>query len=287
LAKKDVTVILNGAGGDEIFGGYPTLLAAQASEIYKKFPGWFRNEIIERLVRHLPTSHKRMSFDFLAKSFLRGADFPLEEAHRRFKEIFNKAERDELLTNEAYSTFKDSNPAHVFEDLRESFEKFEPLNRLMYLDFKVFMAHSPLHVCDITSSAHAVEARVPYLDKEMIEFSSRVPSNLKIKGLTTKYIVREALKGTLPPAIIKMKKKGFLIPGAPWIKKDLKPFILDIIGVAKKDHSWLFNFKYIDRLLEDHFSGRFDNTRKITCLVSFFIWHKMASPSWETQITNN
>jgi asparagine synthase (glutamine-hydrolysing) len=221
-----------------------------------------------------------MSWDFVLRAFVRGADGPPEEAHRRFKEIFSEAERAELLQPELAAALAAHPPSEVFERHRPGYERLGLLDRLMYLDFKVFLPDCSLHINDITTSAHAVEGRVPFLDREMIELAARVPWRWKVRGLTTKYLVRRAMRDALPPEVVRMRKKGFLIPGAPWLRGELRGLVLDVVGAAENELRSVFRFPYVRRLAAEHFEGRRDHTRRLTCLVSFFMWHLSARASW-------
>jgi len=277
-ARKNVTVVLIGTGGDELFGGYPTYLAARAARYYRRLPAWLRRRVIEPLVESLPASYERMSLDFMAKSFVRGARFPSEEAHRRFKEIFSDEERARLLGTPRGMALRNEGAAGVFRQYEPHYAEMSWMDRLMYLDFKVFMADCSLYVNDMTTSAHALEGRVPFLDLEMINLAARMPWKWKVRGGTTKYVIREAMEGRLPEKIVWMKKKGFLIPGAVWIKSELKPLIEEVMAQAEKDLDWLFDFACIRHLLQEHFEQKRDHSRRIACLVSFFMWHKAARP---------
>ncbi len=280
-ARKSVTVVLVGTGGDELFGGYPTYVAAQAASAYRMLPAWVRAGI-RPMVNSLPTSTERMSLDFIAKSFVRGADAPYEEAHYQFKEIFNTEER-KLLLGQALAA-SDKGGFELFEQYRGSFARMNGLDRLMYLDFKVFMADCSLQVNDITTSAHSLEGRVPLLDRELIDLARRVPTHFKVRGLTTKRLLRAAMAKELPPEVLKLPKKGFLIPGASWIKGPLKPLIIEVVDRAERNLGTLFNFDYVRCLMREHFEGRRDHTRRLSCLVSLFLWNEQFRPAWPEKV---
>jgi asparagine synthase (glutamine-hydrolysing) len=281
-ARKSVTVVLVGTGGDELFGGYPTYVAAQAAMLYRKLPEAVRTGMIRPLVEALPTSNARMSWDFIAKSFVRGADAPFEQAHQRFKEIFSAEDRRLLLGGPLAAA--DGDGYRVFAQYNDHFARMNGLDRLMYLDFKVFMPDCSLAVNDLTTSAHSLEGRVPFLDKEMIALSSRLPTAYKVSGTTTKRLMRDAMARELPPEVLKMPKKGFLIPGSSWISGPLKPMILDVAGRAEKHLGGLFHFDFVWRMLREHFDGKRDHTRRISCLISLFLWDELYRPAWPARL---
>ncbi len=269
-AKKEVTVVLAGMGGDELFGGYPTLIAAQAARYYRLLPGPLRS-LIRAGVGHLPVSHERLSFDFKARAFVASAELPPEQAHHGFKEIFSSAERMALTgrpdAGDPFNVFRQHLP-----DVRDE----RLLNRLLYLDLNVFLPACALHVTDMATMMNSVECRVPFLDREMIELSARIPVSLKLKGLTTKYILRKTFNSALPPEILKMPKKGLAMPTSFWLKGPLRDFVLDTIAAAETRRAMDMNYAFARKLYDDHCSGKSDNTRKLTCLLSLLFWHARA-----------
>jgi asparagine synthase (glutamine-hydrolysing) len=285
--KKTATVVLSGAGGDELLGGYPTFLAAKIAHGYRRLPSWFRAGVISPMVDCIPVGKDRMSLHFMAKSFLRGAAAPPERAHQRFKEVFNSEERRLLVTPSARAVLDSVDPFEAFSQYAPQYESMSEMDRLFYLDFKVFMADCTLPVVDLTSSAHAVECRVPFLDKTMLDLASQMPSWYKVRRWTTKYLFREAMRSFLPPEVVAMKKKGFLIPGAPWMAGPLKPMILEVMSEAEGRLGHLFNFPYIQGLIRDHFEGRADHTRRISCFISLAMWDAQFKPSWPESLLRN
>ncbi len=266
-----VTVVFAGAGGDELFGGYPTYFAARLARIYRLVPAVLRRGFIERLVRRLPTSYARMSFDFKARSFVAGASLEPERAHLRFKEIFSDEQRRALFTPDLRAAVGAADPFDVFARHLELIEEPALINRLMYLDFKTFLPDCTLYPIDIVTSAHSQECRAPLLDIELIDFAARVPWKWKLHGSTTKYLVRQAMQEILPRACVRMPKKGFLLPAGPWLREPLYDFARQIIGdTARSGH--LLERAEMERLLAEHREGRADHTRRLTCLLSFLLW---------------
>jgi asparagine synthase (glutamine-hydrolysing) len=269
-SKKDMTVVLSGAGGDELFAGYPTLTAAKFAKYYNLLPKAAR-DLIKAGVMKLPSSYERLSLDFKAKSFVAGAELIPERAHMRYKEIFDDEERKNILYNNT-SIF---DPFEVYKQHLPGVPDEEPLNRLLYLDLKVFLPDCALQVTDITTMMNSQECRVPFLDLEMIELSRRIPLSMKLRGVTTKHILRKALKGYLPKEITRMPKKGFAMPTAFWLKNELRGFVESTVSRAAEKKNDLVNLEYARRIIAEHNSGKRDNTRKITCLVSFLLWQEM------------
>src|SRR5258705_1916540 len=122
-------------------------------------PGWIRPGIFEPLVRRIPVTHDRMSLHFKAQSFLRGAHAPAERAHQLYKEVFSAEERRNLLTPALYDRLKQTDPFDAFSQHAKQYQSMSEMDRLLYLDYKVFLPDCTLAVVDLATSAHAVECR--------------------------------------------------------------------------------------------------------------------------------
>ena len=266
VSRKDITVALTGAGGDELFAGYPTLTAAKFGRVYRYLPGPVK-AALRAAAERLPVSTSRLSLDFKLKSFARGAAFKPEMAHLKYKEIFSPEEIKAFMPG-----LKHADPFEVFAQHLPDVADSRLLDRLMYLDFNVFLPYCSLHATDLAAMFNSQEARVPFLDNEMIDLSEEVPLGLKLKGFTTKYILRKALGRHLPEEILKMPKKGFSMPTGEWFKGGLKGFTLDVIGAARAKNPGFCDPAFAEKLLKEHCEGRRDNTRRLTCLVSLLLW---------------
>ena len=249
-----------------MFAGYPTLTAAKVGRYYQYLPGPVK-AAIRRAAERLPVSTRRLSLDFKIKSFTRGAAFRPEIAHLKYKEILTSEEIKAFLP-----AVKHADPFEVFAQHLPAVASDRLLDRLLYIDLNVFLPYCSLHSTDLATMFNSQEARVPFLDNEMLELSEEIPLSLKIKGFTTKHIIRKALRQYLPAEILKMPKKGFSMPTAEWLKGELKDFTLDAISAARSKNPDFCNYGFAEKLLAEHLEGRRDNTRKLTCLVSLFLW---------------
>ena len=265
-SRKDITVALTGAGGDELFAGYPTLTAAKVGRFYQYLPGPVK-AALRAAAERLPVSTRRLSLDFKLKSFTRGAAFKPEVAHLKYKEIFSAEDMKLFMPGMTHE-----DPFEVFAQHLPDVAESRLLDRLLYLDLNVFLPYCSLHATDLVTMFNSQEARVPFLDNEMIELSEEIPLDLKIKGFTTKHIIRKALRKYLPEEILKMPKKGFSMPTGEWLKDELKGFTMDAISAARTKNPDFCNYAFAEKLLKEHCEGRCDNTRKLTCLVSLFLW---------------
>ncbi len=271
MAARHVKVVLTGDGGDEAFAGYPTHVAYRVSKIFTMIPRWIRQGIINPLVMALPTSMDRISFDYMAKRFVTGADLPMEQGHYWWKVIFNEQEKQQLLR-----------PEFLSRHLRDSFEVFDrhfreaehahPLNRLLYVDAKTFLLDDNLTKVDRMTMANSLEARVPLLDHELFERLATIPPHIKSRGLQTKRLLRRAVKSLLPPRIRKGKKKGFTPPLPYWIRDELKPLLIDVFSPKRLSRTGILNGDYCAGLLQEHLQGKKDNNRQIWTILSLVCW---------------
>ena len=232
MASRHVKVVLTGDGGDEVFAGYPTHVAYKIARIFSMIPAVIRRLAINPLVMALPTSMERISFDYKAKRFVTGADLPLDRGHYWWKVIFNEHEKQRLCTRDFLAPgYRDS--FEVFGHYFRKAARAHPLNQLLYVDAKTFLLDDNLTKVDRMTMAHSLEARVPFLDHELVERVAVMPAGSKVRGLQTKRLLREASREILPPSIRKGKKKGFTPPLPFWITNELSGLISDYFSESR------------------------------------------------------
>jgi asparagine synthase (glutamine-hydrolysing) len=267
FARQHVTVALGGDGGDELFAGYPTFQAHQAARFYK-LPAPLHERLLRPLAERLPVSFENFSFDFKVKRFLRGAVLRPAIRDQVWVGSFTPAEQRCLFND--HSAVVDE-----YQDVLGA-EKTCPsdhwLERLIYLYCKFYLQDGILVKVDRASMACALEARAPFLDYTFVEFANSLPPNLKLRGLKTKYILKRALQGKLPPNILTRPKKGFGIPVAKWFRHDLRELVLDTFSESRVRQQGLFNPRTISRLLEEHLRGRKDHRKQLWTLFMFQLW---------------
>jgi len=268
FTRKNVTVALSGDGGDEVFAGYPTY---QAHKMARYFPKMAYG-IAKGVVNWLPVSDDNITFDFKAKKFVSGIPYTPEIRNQIWLGSFEPFQKTKLFSAEVKKYLKgDSEFDILFRSLRDC-DADNYLEKVLWLDMHFYLQDNMLVKVDRTSMANSLEVRVPYLDHRLVEFACGLPANMKLNGLTTKYILKKTAKEMLPNEIIHRTKKGFGVPVARWIKDELKDFILDILDEKKIKREGVFNPKFIGDLLEDHFNGTKDNRKLIWTLVVFELW---------------
>lgn len=272
FTRAHVKVALSGDGGDELFAGYPTYSAHRFAEVYRTWPAFLRRWV-EAGVRHLPVSDENISRDFLLRKFLSGVN-TASPARRHYQWLgsFLPAEKRDLYQPDVCRLISDFDEYGVAEEYFAACPAPDILQKLLHCDQRFYLQDDMLVKVDRASMGASLEARVPFLDYEVVEFVNRMPSSLKLKGMTTKYILKKMLRKKLPSAILNRKKKGFGIPVAKWFKKELKPLLLDVFSASKIKAEGIFNPVEISRLLEEHWRGRADHRKKLYTLLNFELW---------------
>ena len=272
LARRHVKVVLSGEGGDEMFAGYETYRAWRVASLYARLPRAIGGRALPELVRRLPVSHARVSFDYKAKRFVAGAYLPPAAGHLWWKTVLAEDVKAALYAN---GTAAEVDPTvRLFEGLYAESDG-EDLGRLQYIDAKLFLPADILVKVDRMSMAHSLEARVPFLDRAVVELARRVPARLRLRGLTTKYLLRRAMAGRLPAAVVDGRKRGFNVPIPAWLTGELRDFTHDVLAPTRLRRQGLFDPDAVGRLVAEHMTRRVDHSRAIWALLVLVVWHDL------------
>ena len=282
LTKKHVTVILNGEGGDEVFAGYMMYKVMQKTEKYKNILPKAAKTLIPKIISKTPNKILNKFFKYSSEfgekgkerfeEYMQSLD-NREKSHLLLQNIFDKDEKKELYTKKLMEIENKNETEKEFKKYFENVTKKNYLNKITYMDLKTRLPYYLLHKVDKMSMAHAIEARVPFLDHRLIEFSFKIPAKYKMKQ-GGKYILKKAFKDRLPKEIIKREKQPFLVPLNKWYEeklKELAPQIFERAEVFKK----YFDIKAINSIAEKYEKSKFYYGRQIWSLLSFALWHKM------------
>jgi asparagine synthase (glutamine-hydrolysing) len=262
LASDTVKVVLSGEGGDELFGGYYTYVADRlAPRVGRAAP------LLRPLVELLPSSSEKVSFDYKAKRFVRGAHLPPVERHHAWKEIFSPEAQRELL-----AATPTSDPLALYRARYTETEGAQELARLQDLDLGINLVDDLLVKTDRASMAHSLEARVPFLDPVVAELALALDTKRKVRGFSKKRLLRRAVAPLLPREIVRGRKQGFSIPVAAWLRGDLEPFARDVLSRETIERQGQLLPEGVTRVLDDHVSGREDLSRQIWGLLAFTLW---------------
>jgi len=272
FAREDVTVILSGVGGDELFGGYTRYLDQHYRRIYRRIPAWIRRNVFDRIARRLPSDRHGLLLNKLrlAKAFLLADSLGFEERYRRFMEVFVAVERGALLRGNPTAAFDDC-IARAFAGTTAS----DSLRRLMDVDLATQMPEDLLMLTDKMSMAVSLECRVPLLDQRLTALAARMPSDVKIPGGALKSMMKQALRGTLPAGILNRGKRGFGAPIGAWFKSELARLVSDVLSTATVERRGLLDPSTVQRLVREHEEGREDRTDHLLALINLEIWCRL------------
>ena len=176
--------------------------------------------------------------------------------------------------NELNKLFKAYKPyKHIVKDSWNIQKYNDGILKSSIVDLKTFLPNNLLAYGDAMSMANSLEARVPYLDHELVEFAAGIPAKLKLNRFTPKYILKQALKDKIPRQILNRSKAGFNIPIGKWLRRELKGLLTDILCPESLKKIGYFNRPYIKELIDGHLSFKKDNGYKLLSLMHFCLWH--------------
>jgi asparagine synthase (glutamine-hydrolysing) len=276
-ASRNVTVLLSGVGGDELFAGYRKHAAHYWAQAYEKIPAAMRSvagSAINRIPNLRGSSLKGPLR--LAKKMLRSAALPSRErfigncTYLDFTQKFSLYSQDMRIAMADY----EAGCEHVAGFDKISHADF--LNQMLYLDTKIFMPSLNLNYNDKMSMANSVEVRVPFLDREFAEFVAwNVPPSLKLNGFfspTTKNVLRKAMGGILPGEVLRQPKAGFAAPTDRWLANDLKEMTDDLLSESSIRSRGLFRPECIQKLIREHRSATRDWSMQIWQFLTLELW---------------
>jgi asparagine synthase (glutamine-hydrolysing) len=273
FTRKHVTVALGGDGGDEIFAGYPMYFGHRMARAYLTVPRVLRRGLIEPVVNMLPVKTKNLSFDYRARRFITASHYDEVARHHVWFGSFTPDDQESLLSHEV----KRSSDSDIYRDARRIFAECDSndLTECMQsLDTQLYLAEDILTKVDRASMAVSLEVRAPYLDPRVAEFAASLPSRYKLHGYTSKYILKRAAKGLVPPFVWRRGKKGFGVPFAQWLKAELRPLARDLLSPERLRRGGLFNAEYVARLQDEHERGVANHRKLLWTLLSFELWRE-------------
>lgn len=273
MAKKHVKVALSGDGGDELFAGYDWYIASNLNKYYRKLPSILKDKIIHPVVKNLPDSSQKKGFSNILKRFVEGSSLPDEGRHVRWQ--FFLPDEDKLYSSELKNELKNVNSFEVVNRLYVNNNAIKPLSKEQYVDLKMYLPDDILVKVDRMSMANSLEARVPLLNQLFIELVATIPPNLKLKGISTKYIFKKAMLKHLPRDIIYRKKQGFSIPMKNWLREDLRDMMMETLSRRRIEEKGYVEYGYVNKLMNQHLEKKRNNAHQLWSLMVFEMWHDM------------
>ncbi|MGH9970069.1 MAG: asparagine synthase (glutamine-hydrolyzing) [Pyrinomonadaceae bacterium] len=270
--RKHVTVALNGDGGDEAFAGYERYAAMRLAQKYLRLPAVLRESFVEQAVSLIPTSASRRSRIRDAQRFLKVASLPNVERYMRWVAVFDGETKQELYSE---SFQRETAGVHASDLLSPWFGRVNGagiVDASLLADIMTYLPNDLLVKVDIASMAVSLEARSPFLDHHVIEFAASLPENLKLRGLTTKYLLKRMLKKLLPAENLGRRKMGFGVPIGHWFRGRLQPFLRETLLSEKALNRGLFKPLEVKRLVELHTSSERDYSHQLWTLLMLELW---------------
>ncbi len=273
-AREKVKVCLSGEGGDEMFMGYDRFKAARMNRYYNILPSFIRRKVLSPLILKLPDQPQKKGAINILKRFIEGTLYPEDAGAMRWQyflnpsieqNIFKKSVRDNI-------SFNPFDPIYFFS---KNCNSASSVDKDIFVDIKLTMADSVLMKIDKMSMATSLEVRVPFLDYELAELCASIPASLKLKGMTTKYILRKTLKKYkfLPDSIIYRGKQGYSLPVKNWLREELKQYMTDLFKsspIIKEN----FDNSYISNLIEEHSQLKHNHNHILWALINLGLWYK-------------
>jgi asparagine synthase (glutamine-hydrolysing) len=272
LAREHVAVALSGDGGDELFGGYD---AYQAQALAARF-GSLGEAVMPALAAvaaSLPPTEKKKGIVNKVKRFTAGAaTAPTDLGHYRWMVYLGAAAKARLYAG----GLRERLTAHdVYAPVREALGRFSQddlLNRQLYADLSVYLADDILVKVDRMAMATSLETRAPFLDGDVMELAFSMPADFKIRNGERKWVLKQAMKGILPDAILARKKEGFSIPMKNWLRRELQPLMRSLLAPDRIRARGLFDAAEVSRLVEAHVTGRENHAHTLFPLMVFERW---------------
>jgi asparagine synthase (glutamine-hydrolysing) len=257
-ARNYVKVILSGEGADELFGGYPTYIGHKLAPKYEALPAPLRNAI-RTVVRRLPSSGKKVTLEFLLKRFVADAEHPWIERHLSW---FGTG-----LSSEVYAK-----PFDELPDMPQAPAGKDALSGAMLVDYRSYLRDNLLVKVDRATMLSSVEARAPYLDRDLTAFALSLPPELRVRRLTTKWLLKKAAEKWLPKDVIYRRKRGLSVPIASWINRGLRSEVDRLLAPERLRSQGILNDAYVTRLLAEHRSGEANHARPLWAVVMLQYW---------------
>jgi asparagine synthase (glutamine-hydrolysing) len=273
LARQEVTVVLSGDGGDELFAGYEWYLAEKIERYYRRLPSVLRNRWIPDVIGRIPPSSRKKGFINKLKRFVEGSTLPDSLEHFRWNIFLTNQKKNYLYSEGLKRSVDQHDPCSKWMTYLKAFEEADPLWRQQFADIKTYLADDILVKVDRMSMANSLEARTPYLDYRVVEFAAGLPSALKLNGFQTKYLLKRCMGKRLPQGVINRGKEGFSIPIKNWLRAELRPLMLELLSTRQIKKRGYFNSEYVDGLIAEHLEGRQNHSHRLWALMVFELWY--------------
>ncbi|MFN2531712.1 MAG: asparagine synthase (glutamine-hydrolyzing) [Pyrinomonadaceae bacterium] len=270
--RQHVTVALNGDGGDETFAGYERYAAMGLAERYRRLPNFVRESLIKEAARAFPAKETGRSRVRSVKRFLEAASLPKTERYLRWVSAFDSNAKATLYSDDFKARTSGRNSAEILEPWFARANGAGMLDALLLTDLMTYLPNDLLVKVDIATMAVSLEARSPFLDHHLIEFAASLPERFKLRGLTTKYLLKRVLRQLLPRENLNRRKMGFGVPIGAWLRGQMQPFLRETLLSQKALSRGLFKPQNVATLIERHTTGAKDSSHQLWTLLMLELW---------------
>ena len=269
MARQHATVVLSGDGGDEVFAGYSRHYLQQLEDRLRRLlPGSAGRSLAASLAHWLPEVRGRATMKKL------GMTAAEAYAYKHSHSLFTKEEKPWLYSDDLRCATASCDPAGSLRDYYNRCDAADALDKALYVDMKTYLSDDILVKVDRMSMAHSLEVRAPLLDHKLIEFTATLPSSLKLKRHTTKYLLKQVMKKYLPTEVLTRRKHGFTMPLQQWLSGPLREMVEDCFFSPLASQRGLFNQRFTREIWSEHRSEKEDHSHQLWMLLMFELWHR-------------
>lgn len=272
FAREHVKVVLAGDGADELFGGYRRYAYDQLAPYYSRLPRLLTEDWIPGMLDRLPRFRR-------IKRTLR--TWPVKDPARRYAAwllLFTPAMQMELLRPSLLGDLVGHDPQEFYSRYYMGLNPStaaDHMNRLMYTDLKTLLPDAYMEKVDKAAMACSLETRLPFIDHRLVELAFQIPSRYKVRGLSTKLILKRAVRELVPEIVLRKPKHGFAVPTEPWFQGHLRDFLFEILLDERTRGRGYFNMEFIEQLWREHGEGHHMWDGHLWLLLNFELWHRM------------
>ncbi len=271
ITRQNVTVALNGDAGDENFAGYRRYAAHKTAALFQKIPKLLREDIpmsafgLKNADGYLTGKLRR---------FIEGHSASPAFRHVQWFSIFDNLMKEKYYTAAFKSAVQNRNSYSLMGEFFDNSDASDVIDKALYVDTMTYLPDDLLVKVDVATMANSLEARSPFIDHRVMEFSASISPNLKLKGKTSKYILKKMAEGKLPKDITNRSKMGFRLPVDEWFRGELKEYSQDMLLSKKHRERGYFSGKKIEEMLNEHITGKFNHGYRLWSLLNLEIWHQ-------------
>jgi asparagine synthase (glutamine-hydrolysing) len=277
LARETVKVVLSGDGGDENFAGYDRFAGQQLVDYYCIVPRWFRSSVMRRIIRRIPES---FGYKSIAQKAAWLNEMSLSGRGERYAHSlcflrFMPEAKERLFTSHGKSLISDGDSTAKVLEHFDAAGTDDLVDRMLYTDLMTRLPDHLLALGDRMSMAHSLESRPVLVDHKVVDFAAGVPSHLKLKGRTLKYLLKQVAARYLPQDVLNRPKQGFSFPIGMWMRSELRDFVTNLFRESRFVREGIFEQAYIQEIWNEHLTGRADHNYRLWVLINLEFWFRL------------